>query len=84
MNVTLVCQGFNSGSLRLQPWRRVHEISKRVVKQGTSVTILTDGAAPNGVEEVIDGIKSLRLINLTLAPFTHRKKADGKHPADKP
>jgi glycosyltransferase involved in cell wall biosynthesis len=69
MNVTVVCEGFERATLRLQPWRRLYELAKRLVGKGWGVTVISDGNS--GATEVIDGIKVLRIDSLMTAPFLH-------------
>jgi glycosyltransferase involved in cell wall biosynthesis len=73
VNLTLVCQGFSEASLRLQPWRRIHEISTRLVNKGVQITIITD-PYESEQETEIDGIKIRQIEGLTLAPFLHPKQ----------
>ena len=73
MNVTLVCQGFDHHTLRLQPWRRVYEMSKRIASKDISVTIITDGHSDQP-EETIDKIKIIRIKHLMFAPFFKTKQ----------
>jgi glycosyltransferase involved in cell wall biosynthesis/peptidoglycan/xylan/chitin deacetylase (PgdA/CDA1 family) len=72
IRVTLVCQGFERRTLKLQPWRRVYEISRRIASQGTSVTILTDGESAQS--EKIENLTIIRVGELTFAPLFRKEK----------
>ncbi len=73
MRVTLVCQGFDSTTLKLQPWRRVYEISKRLSSKGVEVTILTDGYL-KFQEKMIDKINIVTFEGLSLAPLVKKEQ----------
>ena len=67
MNVTIVCEGFDRSSLRLQPWRRVYEIFRRLRANSDSVTILSDKKLGQSDEEEIDGMLIKRISHLMMA-----------------
>jgi glycosyltransferase involved in cell wall biosynthesis len=73
LRITLVCQGFDSTTLKLQPWRRVYEISKRIASKGISVTILTDGYV-KFQGKILDKINIVTLEGLSFAPFIRKEK----------
>lgn len=54
--------------MRLQPWCRIHEISRRLAGKHVQVTVITDAYQPEN--SVIEGIKVKQVPNLTTAPFT--------------
>jgi glycosyltransferase involved in cell wall biosynthesis len=72
-SITLVCAGFNSTNLKLQPWYRIYEIARRLVSKGVSVTIVTDGYGHSQCNE-ISGINIVRINSFALALIIHKKK----------
>ena len=62
MNVLFVCEGLTHSTVIAQPWRHVHEIAKRMMKNGNDVHVLTDRAhfLPSENEE-IDGVPVYRI-----------------------
>jgi len=73
MNVTIVCEGFERSSLRLQPWRRVYEIFRRLRASSDSVTILSDKEVGLSDEEEIDGMLIKRISHLMMALFFKKR-----------
>jgi phosphatidyl-myo-inositol dimannoside synthase len=71
LNVTIICDGFDRSSIRLQPWRRLYELSKRMLPKDNSVTIITDGHSEK--QEYIENIRIVRISKLMLAPFLNVK-----------
>jgi len=69
MNVTIVSHGFSKTSIRLQPWRHIYEISKRMIERGIKVNIITDEIATYHQMETIDSIQINPVKNLISAPF---------------
>ena len=61
MNITIVCEGLTSKSIVAQPWKHVFEIAKRMMKKGNEIQIITDQASDLCSEEIIDGVKVLRI-----------------------
>jgi len=74
MNVTIVCQGFNRSSVLLQPWRRIYEISRRMITKAVSVTIVSNKNSTQPQTERIDKIVINRISHLALAPFIRKKE----------
>lgn len=73
LNITIVCEGFSRFSLRLQPWLRVYEMSKRLVANKNVVTILSNKIPRCPDIERIDGILIYRIEDITWAPLIRKK-----------
>jgi phosphatidylinositol alpha-1,6-mannosyltransferase len=77
LKVTMVCQGFDRSSILLQPWRRVYEISRRLVKGQVSVRLISDWTQAFGTRtqtEKVDGVEITRFGHLALAPLTRKRE----------
>lgn len=74
MKVCLVCFGFKKANIRLQPWRYIYEISRRMSNFGIVVEIITDGYPTLPRKEGLDGITIYRLRQLRSIPFRRNRE----------
>ena len=42
MKVTIICTGFSSATVNLQPWRHVFEIAKGMTLKGWKITVISN------------------------------------------
>lgn len=66
MKITFVCENFKKSSIIVQPWKDIFEISKNFIRNGNSVSIITDGFPKLRREEEISGIHVYHLRKKTL------------------
>ena len=66
MKITFVCENFTKSSVIMQPWKHIFEISKRFIRNGNSVSIITGGFPKLPREEEISGMHVYRLRKKTL------------------
>jgi glycosyltransferase involved in cell wall biosynthesis len=72
LNITVVCEGFDKSSLALQPWHRIYEVYKRLLKNHV-VTIVTNKKSGASNLDEIDGLRIYRIGNLTTSPILNKK-----------
>lgn len=77
LKVTIICEGFSSQSIRLQPWRHIYEISKLMIAKNVKVIILSDKVKGQLTHEKVDGIEVWHLNHLMWLPITSRKRMLG-------
>lgn len=74
MKICLVCFDFKESNIRLQPWRYIHEISKRMEERGVNIRIISDGYPNLPQKEDIGGVSVYRLKKLRVFPFAKNKE----------
>ncbi len=56
MKVLFVCEGFNRYSIRVQPWKHVFELARRMQNRGDEICVLTDIDANFRKNEVLHDV----------------------------
>lgn len=72
--MTIVCEGFNDSSIRLQPWRHIYELCRFMIRKGVSIKIFSDMAKGKGPSERVDDIEVLHVNRLLWLPIIKRRK----------
>jgi glycosyltransferase involved in cell wall biosynthesis len=74
LKVTIICLGFSSASVNLQPWRHVFEIAKGMTLKGWKITVISNVEKELPTFETIAGIDIIRLSNVMLLPIFNKRE----------
>jgi phosphatidylinositol alpha-1,6-mannosyltransferase len=74
LKVTVICIGFSSATVNLQPWRHVFEIAKGMALKGWKITVLSNVEKELPTFETIEGIEILRLNHVMLLPIFNKRE----------
>jgi glycosyltransferase involved in cell wall biosynthesis len=62
--ICLVAAGLSQHTVRLQPWRYLHETARQLIACGHRVTIISDGAGSSGAPECLEGVPVRRIVDV--------------------
>jgi glycosyltransferase involved in cell wall biosynthesis len=61
MKILMICEGITKYSIIAQPWKHVFELSRRMIRYGNDVQLLTNSADEKAVYDEISGVPIIRV-----------------------
>jgi phosphatidyl-myo-inositol dimannoside synthase len=74
LKIIFISEGFRKSTLKLQPWRRIKEVSSKINQGSINVTIFSDRAENESESEDICGVYVKRFENVMWSPLFKRQK----------
>ncbi len=73
--ICLVASGLQPHTLRLQPWRYLHQVAFELAQRGHTVTLISDGPA-SGPDEELAGVPIQRIATVTNPRWGHNTQLE--------
>ncbi|MDY6965776.1 MAG: glycosyltransferase family 4 protein [Halobacteriota archaeon] len=74
MKVCVICFDFKESNIRRQPWRYIYELCKGIISQNIDLKLISDGGQKSEEDDLISGIKILRIKKLRSIFFGETKE----------